>query len=561
MPIRPVRTRHSARSTICRLLSAQEGTVTQTRTPRRRADRGADRRATGAAAARLTAPAPAARAGPARPAPRPALGQRLGRLGPLVTFLRWASLAVGVVARAHHRATRRDPILLVAVAVLLANTIFRTIRPLRLHPATWRAEAIARSSTSRSRSCAIALTGDWTQPVHPHAAPDGPPRRVRLGLPRGPRRRGAHRRARSRMADVHRRRRPRTRCAPASSRRSSSSLAAVVGGFTRQLVARGRATPAGDRSTRSTRMAIANDLLHALHDVVQTLPASLDLSEVVASAQRHAPRRCSTPTVARRARPRRHVRLWRVELAEGARLSRDTSTPTSCPPRSREALDRARRRPRQRPRRPAPSVWRGRVRQQRARHGPARPRPRRRPRRRSSTRAPTRTPTRTPSLIAGLASSLALAVDNARWFGRLRTLGAEAERARIARDLHDRRRPVARLRRLRARPPAQPPRRRPGAPRAPRRRPRASSPSCARRSTSSARPSPRTQDLVDVARAVPHALVGPHRHRRRASTPSVRIGAAAAPGRAGAVAHPPGSAHERRAACRCLARVDHLEDW
>jgi len=29
-------------------------------------------------------------------------------------------------------------------------------------------------------------------------------------------------------------------------------------------------------------------------------------------------------------------------------------------------------------------------------------------------------------------------VDNARWFGRLRTLGAEAERARIARDLHDR---------------------------------------------------------------------------------------------------------------------------
>jgi signal transduction histidine kinase len=42
------------------------------------------------------------------------------------------------------------------------------------------------------------------------------------------------------------------------------------------------------------------------------------------------------------------------------------------------------------------------------------------------------------SLFAGLASSLALSVDNARWFGRLRTLGAEAERARIARDLHDR---------------------------------------------------------------------------------------------------------------------------
>ena len=33
---------------------------------------------------------------------------------------------------------------------------------------------------------------------------------------------------------------------------------------------------------------------------------------------------------------------------------------------------------------------------------------------------------------------LALTVDNARWFGRLRTLGAQEERVRIARDLHDR---------------------------------------------------------------------------------------------------------------------------
>ena len=32
----------------------------------------------------------------------------------------------------------------------------------------------------------------------------------------------------------------------------------------------------------------------------------------------------------------------------------------------------------------------------------------------------------------------ALAVDNARWFNRLRTVGADEERTRIARDLHDR---------------------------------------------------------------------------------------------------------------------------
>jgi signal transduction histidine kinase len=32
----------------------------------------------------------------------------------------------------------------------------------------------------------------------------------------------------------------------------------------------------------------------------------------------------------------------------------------------------------------------------------------------------------------------ALAIDNARWFARLRTVGADEERTRIARDLHDR---------------------------------------------------------------------------------------------------------------------------
>jgi signal transduction histidine kinase len=39
--------------------------------------------------------------------------------------------------------------------------------------------------------------------------------------------------------------------------------------------------------------------------------------------------------------------------------------------------------------------------------------------------------------LQGVASATALAIDNARWLGRIHTFGAEQERARIARDLHD----------------------------------------------------------------------------------------------------------------------------
>lgn len=46
--------------------------------------------------------------------------------------------------------------------------------------------------------------------------------------------------------------------------------------------------------------------------------------------------------------------------------------------------------------------------------------------------------TRDVELLSGFVDSAALAIDNARWFARLRTVGADEERTRIARDLHDR---------------------------------------------------------------------------------------------------------------------------
>src|SRR5690606_29962235 len=45
---------------------------------------------------------------------------------------------------------------------------------------------------------------------------------------------------------------------------------------------------------------------------------------------------------------------------------------------------------------------------------------------------------RDQELLDGFVEPAALAIDNARWFARLRTVGADEERTRIARALHDR---------------------------------------------------------------------------------------------------------------------------
>jgi signal transduction histidine kinase len=45
---------------------------------------------------------------------------------------------------------------------------------------------------------------------------------------------------------------------------------------------------------------------------------------------------------------------------------------------------------------------------------------------------------RDADVLTGLSEPLALAIDNGLWFDRLRSLGAEGERDRLARDLHDR---------------------------------------------------------------------------------------------------------------------------
>lgn len=211
-------------------------------------------------------------------------------------------------------------------------------------------------------------------------------------------------------------------------------LCGALGAFTRNLIAEIESNRAA-AIDQAAEMATANELLVSLHGLAQTLPASFDLPEVVDSM---------------RQRLRSLVRFsalvvlvhddaesaWTVELAEGVRLGsrlgdRDLPQPlqralTSMHPvlitdrlvhhdedgfaaLGRSGMYMALR---------ARGALVGLIALEDV--------------------APNAYGPEQRDLMESLSSLLALSIDNARWFARLRTLGAEAERARIARELHDR---------------------------------------------------------------------------------------------------------------------------
>jgi len=207
-----------------------------------------------------------------------------------------------------------------------------------------------------------------------------------------------------------------------------------VGAFTRRLVDELglHQEAAWDQVTRLTT---ANELLVALHGVAQTLPASLDLHEVVESTRTRLRSLFQFGSLALLVRDDTRDE-WTVELAEGVRLPQHLRGDLLAEP-LRAVLDHGR------------SVLETDLLAGNNGRGCS-------PMARSGMYAPLRARGRVVGLIAvedtvpsrygrddigllnGLAGPLALAVDNALWFLRLRRFGAEAERARIARDLHDR---------------------------------------------------------------------------------------------------------------------------
>jgi signal transduction histidine kinase len=209
-------------------------------------------------------------------------------------------------------------------------------------------------------------------------------------------------------------------------------LVAVLAGYARRLFgeAQDRHTRALDRMDQLTE---ANELLVSLHRVAQTLPASLDLAQVLASTINRLRGLIDCDLVAVLLRDEA-TGSWSVAAVEGASLPQaltDAELPRPMAAATTSSVASL-----------VVSLAPGEG------LGPE-------ILSRSGLYAPLRARGALIGLLAleqhepgfygrkdlrmldGFTEPAALAIDNARWFARLRTMGAEEERVRIARDMHD----------------------------------------------------------------------------------------------------------------------------
>ncbi len=213
-------------------------------------------------------------------------------------------------------------------------------------------------------------------------------------------------------------------------------LVALVAGYSRRISGEAdrQRTMALDRLER---LSDANALLFSLHRIAQTLPASLDMPEVLDTTMARLRSLFEFDAVVLLLFDDTDA-TWQVLRREGA-TGPSRLGPTELPPPLRKAMTLSR------------LVHVEDLQANDNRRGPGLAKGSRSGlytvlEARGSIigllalehRDPGHFTDREVDILDGFIDPVALAVDNARWFGRLRTVGADEERTRIARDLHDR---------------------------------------------------------------------------------------------------------------------------
>lgn len=349
----------------------------------------------------------------------------LGDFAPLVVVIRWATIGVGLLYATADGASRPD---FVAAGVLALHALFRTIRPLRYYREHLVSLLMVLAEVGLTLGVVIA-TGYWRSPYVLALANAV----IAAGFARGF---GfAIRTAITVVLAVtipYQFRFARTDFELSLQWGGELLLVALVAGYARRLFreAEERTSEALDRMRD---LSEANALLHQLHGVAQRLPASLDLDEVMQSTVEQVRSLLPVDVVA--------VILWddgamawRVGSAVGTRLPR-TFRHEDLPPSVREASGG----------RPATynavdSGAGGGLGERSAlgSYVPLRSRGEVIGILAAECHPGGSLGDRELEVLTGIADQAAVAIDNARWFSRLRTLGADEERTRIARDLHDR---------------------------------------------------------------------------------------------------------------------------
>jgi signal transduction histidine kinase len=348
--------------------------------------------------------------------PPPARADLLARFGPLVLAVRWGTVAVGLAIAA--LADTDAPRLLAMGAPLAAYAAFRTVRPLRYLTDEMTGLLGVLAEVGLSLAVVVA-TGYWASPyvfclasaILAAGFARGFGFAIRTALT-----------AAAAVAIPFHVEVDGARAVTTIQWGGELLLIALVAGYARRLF--------GEAEEQSALARQANDLLTRLNAVAQTLPASLDLAETVAATIRQLRDLFPIDVVVVLLRDETTERGFAVTEAEGVRLP-VVLEERELPAAARQAL--ADDHPTLTHHQQGFILDAG-----AAIYLPLLARDRSIGLLAVETRDPDQLGDHQLQLGAGVAAQAALALDNARWFSRLRTVGADEERTRIARDLHDR---------------------------------------------------------------------------------------------------------------------------